>query len=61
LNENKIAMQGHLDRNKKMWKLWEKYGINPDTELTVNFHFYAPKKQNMDLLCKELSDADIIY
>ena len=61
MDNNKIEMQGHLDRNEKVWKLWGEYGVNPNTELTVNFHFYASKKQNMDLLCKELSDADIIY
>jgi hypothetical protein len=43
-------MQGHLDRNKKMRKLWDKYGINPDTELTVNFHFYAPYSASLERL-----------
>ena len=58
---NQVEMQGHLDRNEKVWEIWEQHGVNPSTKLTVNFHFYASNKQNMDLLCKELADADIIY
>jgi len=44
-----------------MWGIWENYGFKPNTELTVNFHFYATKKHNMELLCNELKGDNIPF
>lgn len=61
MDNNKADMQGHLDRNEKMWKLWEQYGVNSETLLTVNFHFYASNIKSMELLCKELANEGIVH
>jgi hypothetical protein len=61
MNSNKDEMQGHLNRNEEMWKLWEKYGVTPDTELTVNFHFYASNNKSKKNLIKILTEENIPF
>ncbi|MBS7230201.1 ribonuclease E inhibitor RraB [Flavobacterium psychroterrae] len=51
----------HFDRNEKMWEIWEQKGVNSETELTVNFHFYAVKKDRMQLLTQELESDEIVF
>src|SRR6187402_2784425 len=61
MEKNKAEMQGHFDRNESMWEIWKKHGVNSETELTVNFHFYSANKQNMELLCEELKSENIKF
>ena len=58
---NKSEINAHFKRNERLWEIWEENGINSETELTVNFHFYSPKKENMEFLCKVLSEEKIPY
>jgi len=61
MNSNTKELQDHLNRNEKMWAIWKQYGVDSETELTINFHFYATKKENMELLCGELESENIQY
>lgn len=61
MEDNKKDLQAHFDRNEKMWVLWEQRGVTSETELTVNFHFYATKKNNMLFLCRELEDDEMPF
>ena len=61
MEENNSEMQGHLDRNESMWKIWEEHGVNSETELTVNFHFYSANKQKTELLCEILKSENIKF
>lgn len=61
VKNNSSELQAHFDRNKKMWEIWQERGVNSETELTVNFHFYATKKKNMELLCAELKSDNIEF
>ncbi|OXA96090.1 ribonuclease E inhibitor RraB [Flavobacterium hercynium] len=54
-------LQEHLERNEQMWKIWEERGVNSETELTVNFHFYAAKKDRMQLLVDELKAEEMVF
>ncbi|MRI00034.1 hypothetical protein GH721_05735 [Kriegella sp. EG-1] len=56
---NKSELNAHLKRNENMWQIWEENGVNSESELTVNFHFYSTRKANTELLCKVLSDENI--
>lgn len=57
--DNKSELNAHFRRNENMWQIWEQNGIDSKTEFIVNFHFYSPKKENMEFLCEELSNDDI--
>lgn len=59
--ENKSELNAHLERNESMWQVWKENGIDSETELTVNFHFYSTRKENTERLCKTLSDYNIPY
>ena len=61
MENNNKEMEAHFKRNAEMWKIWEQNGINSETELNVNFHFYSSKKNNMELLCKELKEDNIEF
>lgn len=61
VKNNSSELQAHFDRNEKMWAIWQERGVNSETELTVNFHFYAAKKKNMELLCAELKSDNIEF
>ncbi|MCP4131798.1 MAG: hypothetical protein GY754_12535 [bacterium] len=61
MKNNKNEMHGHLNRNKEMWKDWEKHGVTPDIELTVNFHFYAASSELNERLCKILTEENIPF
>ncbi len=61
MKNNKNEMHGHLIRNKEMWKDWEKHGVTPDIELTVNFHFYAASSESNERLCKILTEENIPF
>ncbi len=56
---NRSELNAHFERNEKMWQIWEESGINSETELVVNFHFYSTRKRNTELLCKILSEENI--
>ncbi|WP_440122202.1 hypothetical protein [Tenacibaculum sp. Ill] len=56
---NKHELNAHFERNEKMWQIWEENGIDSQTELVVNFHFYSTCKENTELLSKVLSDESI--
>lgn len=56
---NNPELNAHIKRNEKMWQIWEQNGIASETEFKVNFHFYASKKENMELLCKGLLKRNI--
>jgi hypothetical protein len=58
---NSTELEGHFRRNESMWKIWQEHGVNPETELTINFHFYSAKKENMELLCDELKFDNIDF
>ena len=55
---NNSELNAHLKRNENMWQIWVQNGIDPTTEFIVNFHFYTPKKENMELLCKKLTNQN---
>ena len=59
--KNNSDLQGHIDRNNSMWKIWEEHGVNEETELTVNFHFSSPNRNSTESLCKELLDKNIRF
>jgi len=61
MEKNSTEMQGHIDRNESMWNIWKEHGVNSETELTVNFHFYSANKQKMELLCEELKSENIKF
>jgi hypothetical protein len=61
MENNQKELEGHFKRNENMWKLWVEHGVNSETELTVDFHFYASKKQDMENLCRELEADDLTY
>ena len=61
MENNEKELNGHFKRNESMWKIWEEHGISSDTEFTVNFHFYASKKNNMENLSKELEADNLKY
>ncbi|WP_452227579.1 ribonuclease E inhibitor RraB [Lacinutrix sp. MEBiC02404] len=58
---NQSELNAHFERNEKMWQIWEENGIDSETELVVNFHFYSTRKRNTELLCKILSDENTPY
>ena len=55
----KTELEAHFKRNEHMWQIWKEKGVNSETELTVNFHFYSARKENTELLCSVLLDEDI--
>jgi hypothetical protein len=59
--DNDKELQAHFDRNEKMWTIWQEYGVDSETDLTINFHFYATKKKNMEFLCGELESDNIEF
>ncbi len=59
--DNKKELAAHFERNEKMWHVWEERGIKTNEEFIVNFHFYSARKQNTELLCKELTDENLEY
>jgi hypothetical protein len=61
MGNNNSELEGHFSRNEIMWKIWEERGVDSETELIVNFHFYAGKKKNMELLCVELEKDHIDF
>lgn len=61
MKKNNSEMQGHIDRNESMWKIWEEHGVTSETELTVNFHFYSANKLKTELLCEELKSENIKF
>ncbi len=54
-------LKSHLERNIGVWKSWKQHGITEETELTVLFHFYASKKNYMEILCSELRKKNIPF
>lgn len=58
---NNPELNEHLERNESMWHVQKENGIDSETELVVNFHFYSTRKENTELLCKALSDENIPY
>ena len=56
--DNTSELNAQLKRNEKMWQIWEQNGIDYKTEFIVNFHFYTPKKENMELLCQKLANQN---
>lgn len=61
MENNNSEMQGHMTRNESMWNIWKEHGVNSETELTVNFHFYSASKQKMELLCEVLQSENIVF
>lgn len=59
--DNNNELQEHFDRNEKMWKIWEENGVTSETELTINFHFYATKKIAMHSMQQELEAEGFIF
>ena len=59
--KNNSDLQGHIDRNNSMWKIWEEHGVNEETELIVNFHVSSPNRNSTESLCKELLDKNIRF
>ncbi len=59
--DNKAELNAHFKRNEEMWKIWEQNGITPETELTVNFHFYSTKKNRTEMICQLLKEEKIPF
>ena len=47
-------LAGHLHRNEAMWKVWQERGVTAETEIAVDFHFYATKKPYIKRLVESL-------
>ena len=58
---NQKELEKHFERNEKMWKIWEQRGVNSETNLRVFFHFYATNKEDLNSLCQELEEDNIVY
>ena len=58
---NQKELEKHFERNEKMWKIWEQRGVNSETNLRVFFHFYATNKEDLNSLCQELEEYNIVY
>jgi hypothetical protein len=61
METNKERLEAHFKRNEFMWNLWVKNGVTADTELTVNFQFYASNKKNMENLTLKLENDGLKY
>lgn len=61
MTDKNSELQKHFDRNEKMWQIWEESGVTSETELTVNFHFYAGKKIAMQSIRQELEADDLVF
>ncbi len=51
----------HLNRNKEVWILWKENGVNEETTLTVNFHYYATSQDSADALTNAFKEAKLEY
>src|SRR5688500_18925226 len=61
MDNNQKELEGHFKSNESMLKPWVEHGDNSETDLTVDLHFYASKKQHMENLCRELEVDDLTY
>ena len=61
MNEPDEKLTKFLELNKETWKVWEANGVSSETELTVDFNFYASSEGAYKALSAELKDSGISY
>ena len=57
----KTELEKQFEKNKKVWDAWMRASVTKDTVLTVDFKFYAAKKESADALSKILNEHGYIF